>query len=66
MFLVAPYDFACAVVIDIACTEHRLQIVRPVGIELLQVVEELRGDVLEVYLRVNVDDGTGLLGQDVL
>ena len=66
VFLFASYDFACSVIIHMVRAENRLFILRPEGIELFQVVEELGCDVLEVYLRINVYHRRCLFGQDVM
>ena len=50
MFLVAAYDFAGTIIIDIVRTENGFGIVRSEWIEFLQVAEEFRSDVSEINL----------------
>ena len=66
VLLIASYDFARAIVIHMTGTENGFFVFRTEGVELLQITEELRGDVLKVNLRVNVDNRTRLFGQNVL
>lgn len=66
MFLVATYDFAGTIIIDIVRAENRFGIVRSEWIELLQVAEEFRSDVSEINLGIDVDDGACLFRQDIL
>ena len=56
MFLVAAYDFAGTIIIDIVRTENGFGIVRSEWIEFLQVAEEFRSDVSEINLGIDVDD----------
>ena len=55
MFLVAAYDFAGTIIIDIVRTENGFGIVRSEWIEFLQVAEEFRSDVSEINLIIRVD-----------
>lgn len=66
MFLVAAYDFAGTIIIDIVRTENGFGIVRSEWIEFLQVAEEFRSDVSEINLGIDVDDGACLFRQDIL
>ena len=66
MFLIASHYFAGSVVIDVMRTEDRFDIVRTERVEFLQVIEELRCDVSEVVLRIDIDDGAGLFRQNIL
>lgn len=65
MFLVAAYDFAGTIIIDIVRTENGFGIVRSEWIEFLQVAEEFRSDVSEINLGIDVDDGACLFRQDI-
>ena len=66
VFLVSSYNFACSVVIDIACAEVRLWILGSEGLESLQVIVELAVYVVEVQHVVNLQYGICLLGQYVV
>ena len=66
VLLVASYDLAGAIIIDVVRAEDGLGIVRSEGVELLQVVEEFWSNVFEVNLGIDVDDGTCLFRQDVV
>ncbi len=66
MFLIAAYDFAGSIIIDIMRTEDWFGIVRSEWIEFLQVAEEFRSDVSEVNLGIDIDDGACLFRQDIL
>ena len=57
MFLVAAYDFAGTIIIDIVRTENGFGIVRSEWIEFLQVAEEFRSDVSEINLGIAVRCG---------
>ena len=65
MFLVTAHHFACSVVVYMMGAEYGFLVVRAEGVELLQIVVELRSDVPEVDLRIDLYYGTGLFGEDM-
>ena len=66
MLLLTAYDLRGAVVVDIAGTEIGLGIVRSVWCQLLQVIVQFLGDILEIDDGIDVESGLRLFGQDVL
>ena len=65
MLLVASYNFASTVVIDISGAEQRFGIFWSKRLEALQVIEELSAYVLEVQHVIDFQDGISLAGQYV-
>lgn len=65
VLLFAADDFTGAVVEHVEGAEYGLGILGTEGVEALEVVVEFVGDVAEIEPAVDVDHGTGLLGQDV-
>jgi hypothetical protein len=65
VLLFAAHHLARTEVIDINGAEQWLLVVRTERTESLQVVVQLTGDILEINLCVDVEDGLYLFGLDM-
>ena len=66
MLLTATYNLTCSVIAHIVCTEERFGVMRTMRIELLEVIEELAGNLVEADLCIDFHDRRCLLRQDIL